>query len=69
MYILDRIENGIAVIEADGEMLNIPAEQLPNGAKEGDVLRMDGESISVDEQATASRKEAMRRRLKSLFQK
>ncbi len=69
MYIIDRIENGIAVIEADGQIISLPVEQLPINAKEGDVLLIEGENISVDEQATASRKEAMRSRLRSLFEK
>ena len=39
-YTLDRFEDaGLAVLETDdGESLNVPREELPQGVREGDVL-------------------------------
>ena len=38
MIIVDRIEGTRAVIEVDGEMIDIPASVLPNDATEGTHL-------------------------------
>ncbi len=38
MLIIDRIEENIASIECGGKVFNVPADVLPKGAKEGDVL-------------------------------
>ena len=42
--IIDRIEEGIAVIELDSEnYIDIPIKYLPAGVKEGDKLILDFE--------------------------
>ncbi len=69
MYILDRIEDGVAVIEAENEVLYFPMEQLPSEAKEGDVLLMTEGCILIDTESTNSRKAALRSRLNGLFEK
>ena len=69
MYILDRIEGSVAVIEADDEVLYFPIEQLPADAKEGDVLLIAEGSILIDTEATDARKATLRNRLNSLFEK
>ena len=38
MTVIDRFEDNIAVLEADGEMVEIPREKLPAEAREGDIL-------------------------------
>ena len=38
MIVIDRIENSRAVLEIDGEMVEIPASVLPSGSSEGDFL-------------------------------
>ncbi len=40
-YTLERFEDaGLAVLESDdGESLSVPREELPEGTREGDVLR------------------------------
>lgn len=38
MIIVDRIEEGTAVLEIDGRRIDIPLSVLPEGVKEGDQL-------------------------------
>lgn len=64
MLIIDRFENGYALIETPGGLISLPAAELPPEAREGDVLR-----IVVDPDATRAREAEMRKRLDALFQK
>lgn len=53
--IVDRLEEKIAVIELEsGDMLELSIEGL--ALNEGDVVYIDGEDITVDVEATQSRK-------------
>jgi hypothetical protein len=36
--VVDRIEDGLAVLEVGGTYIDFPAEALPEGCKEGDML-------------------------------
>ena len=46
MWVIDRIENGIAVIEFNNSTFDVPVSALPDGIKEGMVL-----NISIDKNA------------------
>ncbi len=61
MIIIDRIENDRAIVEIGGEMIEIPCSELPNGAKEGDVL-----VLSVNTEAVGNLKKDNEERLKRL---
>lgn len=62
-WIIDRIENDIAVCELEnGEMLDVKISALPKGIKEGDVIK-----LSVDETETNERKERIDKLMNSLF--
>ena len=37
-WVIDRIEGNYAVIECNGNCINVPTNLLPEGAKDGDVL-------------------------------
>ena len=39
MIIIDRMDDGIAVLETDTGMQTVPADQMPEGARDGDVLQ------------------------------
>jgi len=57
--IIDRFEGNFAVCEKeDRTMLNIVRDKLPARAKEGDVLIVEGATITIDECETAERKNA-----------
>lgn len=57
--IIDRFEGIYAVCEKeDCTMVNIPKNELPNEAKEGDILVEKGSGIfEVDKEATKIRRE------------
>ena len=40
MIVIDRIEGNRAIVEFDGETLEIPASLLPSGSSEGDILSL-----------------------------
>lgn len=62
-YIIDRIEDSIAVAELeDLSTVDIPLSALPKGVKEGDVI-----NVSIDENETQSRKESISRLMDDLF--
>ncbi len=67
MYIIDRFEGDIAVVEADEIMLDIPRNQLPSEAQEGDVLQKNGNVYIVDRAATEKRKEEISRLMKGIW--
>lgn len=55
MIVIDRIEGDRAVLEFDGELLDIPASALPPGAAEGALLKL------VEEDSKDARAEARSR--------
>lgn len=58
-YTVDRIENGIAVLEDDMLMLlPVPLKLLPEGIREGSILVYDGSSYVIrhDEEAEQRKK-------------
>ena len=67
--IVDRIEDGIAVLEDEDRTLELPVGWLPEGAGEGDVLRVEvareaGMSrvvLQLDPEARAAREAELRR--------
>lgn len=66
---LDRIENNIAVLLVRPEetvRLNTPLSLLPEGSKEGDILRIN---ITKDEQETKLTKEQVSSMLEKLKNK
>ena len=66
-YIIDRIENGIAVLESQDEMLEIPKSMLPKDAKEGHVLIKNGDSYTIDHDLTKKRRDNIKSRLEKLL--
>ncbi len=68
---IDRITGGIAVLELPSlERLEVPAKNLPAGAKEGDCLLMtqDGGFV-LDKAETARRRKANAELFKRLLDK
>lgn len=50
VLVIDRIEGNLAVCEnrKNGKMKNIPLEELPKGAKEGNVLKWNKNQYEID---------------------
>jgi len=66
---IDRFEGKFAVCESeDGMSMNIEKTKLPKGAKVGDVLDINGDSISIDATETIARKEKVAALVDELFQ-
>ena len=67
-YIIDRLEEGIAVCENElKKLISIPKDLLPDGLKEGDVLEEQEGRFMRDEQGTEARRKEMRKKLMDLF--
>lgn len=49
MIVVDRFEGERAVLEVDGEMVDIPRSALPPGTREGDRLRWVREDSDLDD--------------------
>lgn len=61
--IIDRFENGFAVVELeDGKFADMPAALVPGGAREGDVI-----CISIDTDTTDRRKENIKSLMDELW--
>lgn len=67
--VIDRIENGYAVIENEGIMLDIPLSQLPDGVKEGDMLTFENGIYFRDELAAAEHRKKISAKLENLFKR
>ncbi len=66
--IIDRFEGDFAVCEKhDRTMVTIRRDKLPTGAKEGDVLVIEGDTIKIDLSETAKRKKAADDLMKDLW--
>ena len=71
-YIIDRIEDGIAVLECTDTpegIIEIPRKNLPKGVREGQVLCKDGDTYTIDHEATQRRREMLRARLDRILKK
>ncbi len=67
--IVDRFEGRYAVCEQeDRTMVNIEKSKLPKGTKEGDVLIMDEDSISLDHVQTDQRKSDVKKLMDELWE-
>jgi len=65
-FIVDRIENGLAVCEVGGALVDIPLTKISAGVREGDILYEDGALYTVAEQETAERRTAILKRFEHL---
>jgi len=66
--IIDRFEGKYAVCEKeDGNMINIEKDKIGQHAKEGDVLLVTENEITIDEVATVNRKKDIEELTKDLW--
>jgi len=66
--IVDRFEGEYAVCEKeDRTMMDISKKNLPTGVKEGDVLIINGDIISIDKDETEKRKENIKNLMDKLW--
>lgn len=68
--VIDRFEGEFAVCEADeGNMINIEKSKLPEGAREGDVLEVTDDGISIASDATGRKKQDIEKLFRDLWTK
>lgn len=66
--IVDRVEGDYVVCEKDNkEMMNIKRDKIPSHVKEGDVLIIDGNSITIDIEQTYRRRKKIEGMTKALW--
>lgn len=69
-YIIDRFEGDLALCEGpDRSILSIPRSQLPQGAKEGDVLEEKEGVYLLSPTKTQERKAAIHSKMSRLLKK
>ena len=67
--IIDRFEGKIAVVEIDGgDMKDFRQSSLPKGAKVGDMLIIDGDTITVSKEGTRKLKKEIDDLMDELFE-
>lgn len=67
--IIDRLEDGLAICETEfKKIISIPREHLPEGFKEGDVLREEEGIFTIDHKETERRRAYMKQKLNDLFE-
>lgn len=67
MMIVDRIEEGIAVVFSNGEKLELPLSDLPEGVREGSVLVPSGSGYVLDMETEQRRRMAIAEKMDRLF--
>lgn len=66
--VLDRLENGIAVCEAeDGSPYLLDAVLLPPGTKPGMTLCVEGTHITLDEEDSRARRQRILEKMQRLW--
>ena len=67
MFVIDRIEGSTAVLEQNGTLQNIPLQELPDGAKEGDMLEQTPDGWVLCPEQAAERRTLLAKRRKQLL--
>ena len=67
MTVIDRFEGGYAVLVSESGSITVPADELPAGAAEGDVLIYQNDSYLINKEATAKKRRQTRARLRKLI--
>jgi hypothetical protein len=66
---IDRFEEGFAICEKpDRTMMNIKRKKVPAGAKEGDALIIESDTIRIEASETVKRKKAIDDLMKELWE-
>jgi len=70
-YVVDRIEDGIAVLECiqTNEVIEMPRGELPKGCREGLMLQKGSGGYAIDQEATKKRREMIQSKLDRLLKR
>ena len=67
MIVVDRIEDGFAVVYSGDVRKDIPLSELPQGVLEGSILRDVPGGYELDEAAEQERRRAISEKMRRLF--
>lgn len=67
MIVVDRIEDGFAVVYSGDVRKDIPLSELPQGVHEGSILREVSGGYELDEAAEQERRRAISEKMRRLF--
>jgi hypothetical protein len=66
--VIDRFEGDFAICEKDDrKIINIKRANIPKDAKEGDVLDVKGDAITIDFIETANRNKSVKKLMDELW--
>ncbi len=65
LFIIDRMENDIVVVEYEGRTYDLPRKIMPLSIKEGDVISFD---FYIDREATKARHNKVEKLVDDLFE-
>lgn len=66
--VIDRFEGKYAVCELEnGKFIDIPKTDIPQEAKEGDILTETDNGYCIDKMATETKREEIKQRMNRLF--
>ena len=68
VYIIDRFEGEIAVLEHDGILTDFLREKLPEHAHEGDLLEWSGDGWQILHDDTDPRRKALAERRRQMLE-
>lgn len=69
MIIVERIDEGMAVLDEDGRLSLVPVSRLPDGAKEGSLLVRSGAGYALDPGTEAELRRQMFERTQRVIRK
>lgn len=69
MTVIDRFEGEYAVLETETGMVTLLRKELPENAREGDVLIQNGGKYALSRSKTAERRRKLREKLRKLQNK
>lgn len=67
MIVVDRVEDGFAVVYSGNVRKDIPLSELPQGVHEGSILREVTGGYELDEAAEQERRRAISEKMRRLF--
>lgn len=66
-FSVDRIEGETAVLERDGSFVRVPLRELPEGTREGSLLKSTRDGYILDNEGAEERRAALAERTARLF--
>lgn len=66
-FIIDRFENEFTFLEDEQKIIRIASKNLPKGVREGDVIILEHNIYTVDQERTTKRKQNIKKLINELW--